>query len=163
MKFIEKLNIRLIIVHVSATLFLLLAAKRISLLYNFNLIEAYYNYGTEFLDHINGNIGERIASFFYGTLFSHLAAFIISFIISFAISKRKNIYWMNSVFVLIISFILNYLGFLQLEFIKFSGNAVGNLFVSFGLKYVIVINCVVLLTLGLVVYFNKWSMRFIQK
>lgn len=168
MKFIEKLNYRLIIFHLLATIFLLLGAKRFSLLYDLDFIEAYYNYGsTEYLHHLNdttgGTIGERIAYLLYATAFSTLIALIISFIISLTISLRTRIFLVNSFFVLIIGFLINRFGLLDVAFIKTVTNAIGNLFISYGLKYVIIINGGLLTTIGIVVYFNKWTKKFIGK
>ncbi len=167
MIFIKKLNFRLIGVHLLATLFLLLGAERFSLLCNLDLIETYRKYGSlEYLDHLSDTgrtAGEIFTYLFYADFFATLLALIISFIISLKICQRRQIYWLNSLFVLIIGILLNRFDFLAFAGIKTLTEAFGNLFISYGLKYVLIINGLLLMSIGVGIYFNNWTMKFIQK
>ncbi|MGZ4058475.1 MAG: hypothetical protein ACXVPU_05585 [Bacteroidia bacterium] len=97
------------------------------------------------------------------TIFASLIALIISFSISLTISLKRKIFWLNSFIVLIIGFLINRLGILDFTLLKTVTNGVGDLFISCGLQYDIIINGVLFTTVGLLIYFNKWTNTFILK
>lgn len=160
-----KFNWRVISIHLLATIFILLAAKRFSLFYDFSLVESYTNYGN--FEHIkllpDTTIGERIISFIHASIIASLLGLLTSFLISLTICLKRKIHWVNSLIVLIIGILLNKLELLYMPDVKKYMNCIGNLFVKYGFKYTLIINSGLFVLIGLFIFLNKWTNNFITK
>jgi hypothetical protein len=144
-----------------------LSSKRFALLYDFDFTESFFNFGfPEYLKHlhpknINETVGERMYLFLWAIYMAKLIGLLISFILSLIIILKRKSFWMNALIVLILALTINKLGVLDSLFIKSVTNAFGNLFISYSLKYSIIINGIYLTVLGLLLFFNKWIGNFI--
>jgi len=167
MKIAFKLNFRLIAIHLLASLFLLIAAKRFALLYDFEFVESLYKYGyPEFIKHLHTEndtitMGERMATTILAIAIANLIALVTSFSYSLFISIKRKAFWLNSFLVLLICYSINILSLLDISIIKSTTNIVGNIFISYGLKYAIIINGIFNLLISVFLFFNKRIIRFI--
>lgn len=170
-KFISKFNWRLILIHLPATLFLILGARKLAVLSDVDLIEAIYLYPPDDIwNHLKKPLdditnGQRFYLFFRGIAYAGLITILVSFLISLFISIRNKIFWLNSLVVFILVFIITILTFHKLLFFKILSEigGFGRLFESLGIKYVFIINGTILTLTGLFLFFNPWTKKFIRK
>ena len=161
------MNLRIILIHLFATILIIAGAKQFAVLKDIRLVETIsnYEYGTkEFNVHLtktgNINSGERMAYYLRWTFYSALLGLFVSFIISFIICFRKKALWLNSFIVLIVGLFIQKLLF-NLSIVRQITNSFGELFISFGLQYTVIINGLLWTTVGLLIFFNKWTNKFI--
>lgn len=120
--FVNKLNWRLICIHFVATMFLVIGFKQFSFIYDLESIETLKLHGIEQVQ-LNGINNMAIAM-----AISFLLALILSFIISLIICVRLKIFWINSIMVLIIGFLIG--GIRDILLVKLISNFLGDLFIS---------------------------------
>lgn len=177
--FMKKFNLRLITFHFLATIFIVLGARQFASLIDTDLVIALQTHtsndfyrdldGTlkDIINHLDvkGNLtlGERLYRFNYWIFTSVLIALCLSFTVSLIISIRKKIFWPNSVLVLMAGFLTYRFGLLNLYEIKKAVFAFGDLFISYGQQYTLFINGSLLTIIGLFLFLNKWTNKFILK
>ena len=164
--FLYHFNYRLIAIHTLATFFFLLAANNLSALYDIGILEALYKYGShDFYKHLelnsNETIGQRFTEFLYVNFAFGFIALVISFFISLRFSMRNNIFWMNSLAVFLVSFLIKRFGTLNHRIISYITKVLRSYFVSDAAKYSIIIIGIGFTIIGLILYFNKWTQRWI--
>lgn len=163
-KFISRLNWRQIAIHFIASCFLVYAFKILA-----------YLYDTKFVDHIrHSNLGQKIqgidldyyssADFvnfiripFYSAMFGLLIAFLISLIISI----KQKWFWFNSLITFLLTYFLYRFDYLGWDYFKKIFLSLGQLFNNTFIEFLL--NGTLLLTIGLLLFFLKPLMQFIDK
>lgn len=160
---IHTINSRIIITHVLATFFIILAAKQFSNLYDIEIIQLVDKYGAQKaikqLQKENES-SVRIAYFLFWNGASTLIGLLIGFIISLIIIIRKKIFWINALIVFIIGLASIRLGLFENQMIRTLFYSFGRFFIDSGILYKCVINGTTLVLFALFMFFNKWTNNF---
>ena len=152
-QFVSKLNWRLMLVHLIACWFFIYASMELAALYDINIFKE--------LKDIRSNAVQR--RIFYDAIWVSLgedAGVLTAFIISLVLSIKHRWYWLNSVIVLLVGFFLNRFDLFGWQFLKHIFLKPGLLFKSYIGYYLT--NGLIMLTIGLLLFFLKWSVRFIN-
>lgn len=161
--FIHKINWPLIAIHLVATFFMIIAARQFAMLNDIGIIKSIDKYGLEgSLKHLykDGNYSSRIAYFLIWTNLSGLIGLLFGFLISLGLTIKKKMFSLNALIVFIIALLLNRFGLFHIKIINTIFFSLGSLVSHFGLEYEFIINGTILLTLGLFIFFNKWTNNF---
>lgn len=164
-KLIDRVNWRLIVIHLFATLFFMIAAKEFIMLYDIELLSLIGKYSvSKTYDHLFKQDGftNRLTLFSFWAKTSPLIGLVISFVLSLMVCLVKKHFWLNSFLVLIISFILYRTGFYDSQVINTIFLSFGRLFASYGIVFILIANGIFLLLIGLFVFFSKVVNDFIQ-
>lgn len=162
-KLLERINWRLIVIHFIATFFFVSAAYQLSILNDWKYIEAVNTYGLEL--GIKKYMSQDNYPFVYYLIWIKLAPVIgllTAFLFSLFLTIRMKILWINSLIAFLLAFIFNKIGAFQndiIDYIFYPGNS----FVQYGIQYKFIVNGVILLSIGLLLFLSKWSKRFILK
>ncbi|WP_018342564.1 hypothetical protein [Cytophaga aurantiaca] len=161
--FILKINYRLILIHLLASVFILLGAERFALLYDFELFEI--SSKEEVVKYIeNGQISATRLSYY---LLVHksggLIGLLISFLISLMICIKKKIFWLNAITIFITAFFLYRFDILDSMHITMPINSFVDLFAGDNLMVYVIASGLILISIGLFLFFNKWTICFIEK
>ena len=152
------INLKLIGLHLVAGWFLMTGFYTISFLTNIPFAEEFKTI-TPFSE--GAWWGQAPNSFVSTIIISGFAGLITSFIISLSICIRKKWFWLNAVIVLILSLLLVKFYWILWNTVKpfawFAGEKFNNIFLEFLIKGII------LLFIGLFIFFSKWTNHFIQK
>ena len=156
------------VIHLPATLFLILAAREFALLSDIELLQTVNKYGpTGFANHLHGSkdttIGDRFQFLFLMLWLSGLGAIVFSFLISLFTSIKNRIFWLNSFLLLIISFIMNGDRIITSRFIKYIPFTVGWLFHTLEIQYQCVFTGIALASISFFIFFHPGLKRFILK
>lgn len=137
------------------------------MLSDIELIEALSKYnGYEISDHVTPGsygLGDRMYLIILWSSISFLIAGLIGFSISYIICRRNKIFWFNAFLVLMLTFIVCKTHVLNLNAVKTISDAPGTLFDSFGLYYSYMVNGIVPVIAGLILFLNRWTKRMILK
>ena len=156
--YFSKINGKLIGLHLVAGWFLMTGFYTISFLTNIYFAEEFKN-----ITPFSGEAwwGQVPNSFVSTIILSGFAGLIFSFLISLLICIRKKWFWMNAVIVLILSLLFVKFYWLLWNTVKpfawFTGEIFNTIFLEF------LINGILLLFIGLFIFFSKWTNQFIQK
>lgn len=154
----SKINAKLIGLHLVAGWFLMTGFYTISFLTNIQFAEEFKT-TTPFS--AGAWWGQVPNSFVSTIIVSGFAGLIISFIISLSICIRKKWFWLNAVIVLILSLLLLKFFWILWNNVKpfawFAGARFNNISLEF------LVNGIILLSIGLFIFFSKWTNQFIQK
>ena len=123
------------------------------------LRQSNFETGTDILKK-HGISTEEFAAFLLFTNFSALAGLLVAFIISLIISSRQHWYWMNSLLAFIVTYILFRFDLLGWEYLRKIFWYPGQLFKNTASEFLI--NGIILLSIGLLVFFLPRSKRFIS-
>ena len=160
----SKINWRQILIHAVAAWFFMAAFQTLSYLYDVNLVnilrQSNFETGTDILKK-HGISTEEFTAFLLFTNFSALAGLLVAFIISLIISSRQHWYWMNSLLAFIVTYILFRFDLLGWEYLRKIFWYPGQLFKSTTSEFLI--NGIILLSIGLLVFFLPRSKWFISK
>ncbi|HTD39226.1 MAG TPA: hypothetical protein VK671_01310 [Mucilaginibacter sp.] len=152
-QFVSKLNWRLILVHLIACWFFIHAFLEFAGLHDIDIYK-------EVKDIRSSAVQSRI---YYDAIWISLsedAGLLTAFIISLVLSIKHRWHWLNSVIVLLVGFFLNRFDLFGWHFLKHIFLKPGYLFKSDIGFYLT--NGLIMLTIGLLVFFLKWSVRFIN-
>lgn len=159
----NKLNFTQIIFHFIATYFIILSFQSFSWISNINQIEIIEKYGYKVFLANHEKYGITIEDIAYFSLWPNLACLAgisCAFVISVVISKIRNWSFLNSFIVLIISFFLYRIDFLNWDFLHhflYIGR-----FITVSYKSKFIINGLFLMTISLSIFFSKWTNKIIQ-
>jgi hypothetical protein len=161
---LSKLNWRQILIHFLAFWFFIYAFKMLSYLYDTRLVDIARQSDSRDLNQelIDNNISS--AQFVNFTIWTETSSFIgllTAFVISLAISTRKNWHWLNTVIAFIIGNVLLRFNLLGWTFLQRSLWRTGRVFGD--MKTEFLVNGILLLTIGLLIFFSKRSSGFIEK
>jgi len=162
--FLSKLNWRLILIHFVATWFIFHALWEFGFLYDYNYLEAIssrineHNYRD--FNNYRGLDGERISKILYYAILTKLGGVLGGFIISLLLSFKHKWLWVNSLIVLLMTFILFCLDRFYYDHIRFITQAPGKIFKSDWAH--LITNGLIMLAIGLLLFFNKRLIRFIN-
>jgi hypothetical protein len=98
-------------------------------------------------------LGPRLGTFLIWTKVLPLIGLAISGMIIFQLTRKTKHYWANLSAVLLLAFLAIRLELLTSRFIKAVTLSLGNLFSDFGSAYPLLINGVVLIGLGLLIFY----------
>ena len=167
-QFMSWFNWRLILVHFVATVFVIIGARQFSYLIDLEFVAALlkdnaYELVSHSSPHNHLTIGDRMTILIYAIYSSAILGLLFSFVISLIISWRKKVSLYNVLIVFSLSFLANRLGVLKISAVIYISNFFGDLFMKYGLQYTFIINGSLFIILGLFLFFNKWTNRFIIK
>ncbi len=161
-KYISLINWRQIIIHFLASCFFMYAFKTF----------AYLNY-TIFIDDIRSskqglrgidirNYSPGVVSYFLIIpLYSAIIGLIIAFLISLSLSIKKRWFWLNSLIMFLLTFFLYRFDLLGWKYFSIVFLSFGQLFDNTFLEFLI--NGSIMLTIGILFFFLKISIDFIDK
>lgn len=156
--FLSKMNWKIIVLHLLASWFFMTGFFTLSFLTNIQIAEAFKSFipftGAAWW-------GNSVNSFVLTIYFAGFAGLIISFIVSLFICIRKKWFWLNALIVFLLSILLYkfYWEFWNMArpFAWFIGEKMESIFLQF------LINGIMLLGIGLFIFFSKWNNKFIQR
>ena len=162
--FLSKLNWRLMIVHILACWFFFHALWQLGLLYDYNYVE-------EIRRHINkhnyrdfniytGLDFQRIAVISFNARMISLGGLLSGFVISLLLSFKHKWFWVNSVIVLLVTFILFSIDRFYFDYLRPVFQAPGKLFRPDWAH--ILANGLVMLAIGLLLFLLKRVIKFID-
>ena len=161
--FISRLSWRQILLHSIAFWFFIHAFETFSYLRDTKLIELYRHSNdqiTETTLEKNGMSVSNMSDLLIGASVAGFIGLCVAFIISLAISIKRHWLWVNSMIALLIMFIPVRFGYLHWHYLKeifwFPGLIFSNTKIEF------IINGIILLTIGLLIFFWRLSNRFIR-
>jgi hypothetical protein len=158
---LKRLNWKLILLHFVATWFFI---------HSFYILS--YLHDIEFTEFIMKNRNEipvfeeipfdtkRMSNFFMITGVSKFIGLLIAFIISLSISFYRKWFWLNSVFVLIITFVFFKLDLLFWDYLKVIFRIIGGFMPNIILDFLV--DGLIMLFLGLLILFSKKINQIIE-
>lgn len=161
----SKINWRQILIHAVAAWFFMAAFQTLSYLYNVNLVtilrESNFEAGTTEVLNRHGISMEEFTAFLLFTNFSALAGLLVALIISLIISYRQHWHWINSLLAFVLTYILFRFDLLGWEYLRKIFWYPGQLFKNTTIEFLI--NGIILLAIGFLVFFLPQSKQFISK
>jgi hypothetical protein len=154
-KFFSQLNGRLMVIHFIAFWFFIYAFQTLSFLHDYSFL---------YLGENSFN-GERLPARFSGDMeFIRQAGnigLLVAYIISWSISTKREWFWLNSVIIFVLAFVLKNFGWLGWKYLSHVFTAPGNVFKEHSVvSYWI--NGFVMLAIGLLIFFSKKLIRYID-
>ncbi|WP_426668824.1 hypothetical protein ACPPVU_21655 [Mucilaginibacter sp. McL0603] len=150
---LSKLNWRLMVIHFIACWFFIYAFQQLSVLHDPEFFKEVRN--------IRSSAVQR--RIFYNAIwfsFSADAGLLTGFIISLVLSIKHKWYWLNSVIAFVLIALLKWFDLLGWDYLKHIFLKLGLLFKS-NAEYFLA-NGLVMLVIGLCLFFMRWSIRFIN-
>jgi len=163
-KFIARLNWRQVVIHFIATWFFMYSFQTLAILHDTNLVDVFRHSGKDNLAKaLNENkiSASDLTYFTVWTSFGNTIGLLVAFVISLTISIRRNWFWFNSFIVLVLEYILSWLGLLGWAYLKNIFLTPGGIFKNTTLEFLT--NGMILLTLGLLAFFLNKTNNFIAK
>lgn len=161
-EFISRLNWRQVAIHFIATWFFMYSFQTLAVLYNTNLVEIIRQSGKDSLPNtLNENeiFAADLTYFNMWTGVARTVGLIVAFIISLIISFKRKWFWLNSLIVLIIAFILGWFNLLGWAYFKKIFLMPGKIFDNVILEFLA--NGFIILSVGLLTFFLAKPNRFI--
>lgn len=159
----NKINWRIILVHIIATYFVVLATKQFVQLNDTELVKLVDKYGVEnSIKQLqkDSNTPSRIAYYLFWNGASNLIGLLIAFVISLIICIQRNIFWLNGLIVFIIGLSFNKLGLFKDQTISRIFFYCEKLFPHFGIQYKFFINGTILFVIAIFIFSNRWTNNF---
>jgi hypothetical protein len=161
--FISRLNWRQVLLHFVAFWFFIHAFQILSYLYDTKLLDTVRQSNGQVTTKIlvdSGTNATGITYFLLWTSVSRLIGLLVAFIISLIISFKRHWFWINALIAFILTYILyrfDLLGWIYLKpFFLYLGQKFSNSTVEF------LVNGIILLTIGLLIFFLQRSNPFIK-
>ncbi len=161
--FISRLNWRQILTHFLAFWFFIHAFETLSYLNNTPLLEIVRHSNSQDLKQKLADNNVSAADLTYFVVWTSTSGFlglIVSFVISLAISIRRNWFWLNSLVVLIVTYVLYRFDLLGWKYLKKFFWCFGQTFSDITTEFVA--NGTLLLMIGLLIFFLKRPNTFIE-
>jgi hypothetical protein len=161
--FISKLNWRQILTHFLAFWFFIHAFDTLSYLYNTRLLDIVRHSNSQdfkqnFID--NYVSAADLTYFVFWTNISGFIGLIVAFVISVAISIKRNWFWLNSLIVLVVTYVLYRVDLLGWSYLKKFFWRFGQTFSDIKVEFIV--NGALLLMIGLLIFFLKRPNTFIE-
>jgi hypothetical protein len=167
--FIHKINWRQILIHFVATWFFIYSFQQLAYLTNpteYEGVEILVNSGdkkaSEFLTKNNIGPGQFVSYAFYASE-AWVIGLVIAFIISLIISRRRKWFWVNSLIVFFVAFVLKRLHSLGWIYLKQIFLEPGHLFIFNSTALYLLTNGLLLLLLGILAFSFRPFNDFIEK
>jgi hypothetical protein len=163
LNFISKLNWRQILLHFIAFWFFIHAFETFSYLTDTKLVEFFRHSNqpiTSAALEENSLSASNMFELIFKSTVANLIGLLVAFIISLVISIRQHWFWVNSLIALLIMFIPINLGFLSWKYLREIFWVPGQLFSDTTIEFLI--NGIILLTIGLLIFFWKRPRQFIE-
>lgn len=154
--FLSKLNWRLIVLHIIACWFFIDAFRTLIVIHD-------YQYLNDLTSRKFKNGNSDSYRFLNDMFWIHISCFLgllTGFIISLILSLRFKWFWFNSIIVLLVTYLLWMLGYSGWNYLREVFLKPELLFKSDEAFFVT--NGLMMLTIGLCLFFMKWSIRFIN-
>lgn len=148
---VNNFNLKLILVHVLASCFLVLAVKQFVASSETDLINLYTKGNLTSLEEMQ-DLANRIMYLNLWLGLSPLIGALAGFFISIGITVRRKIKWQHSLIVLATAVLINRVGFFDTEIIRSIHFGFGNLFAGKDIMYVYFANGILFATAGLLIF-----------
>lgn len=161
--FISRLNWRQILTHFLAFWFFIHAFETFSYLYNTRLLEIVRHSNSQDLNQklVDNNVSTADLTYFVvWTNISGFIGLIVAFVISLAISFKRHWFWLNSLVVLIVTYVLYKFDLLGWTYLKKFFWRFGQTFSDIKIEFIV--NGALLLVVGLLIFFLKRPNTFIE-
>lgn len=161
--FTHKIIWRVIIVHIVATFFIILAAKQFAELNDIEIIKLLHKYGAE--DTLKQLQKEpdspsRIAYYLFWKDISEVIGLLFGFIISIIIMIKRKSFWLNALIVFMTGLAFINLRLFRNQIIQKLFFSFDDLFPNVQPQYKFVINGTILFLMAQFIFFNKWINNF---
>lgn len=163
-KFIHKLNWRLILIHFIAAWFFMHFFQTLAFLSDIELVDMIKNKAeSDFVSTIKKNdvCSSRLLYLSISISLGNTVGLLVAFIISLIICIKRKWFWLNSLIVFISAYTLSWFNLLGWTYLKNIFLSAGELFNNTTTQ--VLINSLILLTLGLLFFFFPALNRFITK
>jgi hypothetical protein len=160
--YIARINWRLILVHYVAIWFFLKSFQTFGYLYNTDLVNIYLNEPDGKWQQALSKLSavETVNIILYPAIAASIGM-LVGFIMSLILSICKKWFWVNSLLAFALVYLLSWLHLLDISIIRvillFPGRFINNA------THLIIFNGSILIFFGLLLFFSRWSNRFIQK
>jgi hypothetical protein len=162
--FISKLNWRLMIVHILACWFFFHALWQLGFLYDYNYLEEIRRHINEHnyrdFNNYRGLDARRIAMIPFNAALIGLGGLLAGFVLSLLLSLKHKWFWVNSVIILLITFILFCLDRFYFDYLRPVFRFPGRLFKP-DWAYILA-NGLIMLAIGLLLFLLKRVIKFID-
>jgi hypothetical protein len=161
--FISKLNWRLLVLHFIACWFLIYSFLMFSYIHDNELFIDLLNHPKDWMTkgrllHVDPS---RMSNDTLWVILSKYIGLLTGFLISLILAIKKHWHWLNSLIVFLISILLLRFHLLGWNYLSQIFTMPGALFKKYGIGYFL-INGSVMLAIGLLLFFLKWSVQFIK-
>ncbi|WP_298391573.1 hypothetical protein [Flavobacterium sp.] len=160
---IYKINWRIILLHSIATIFIILCTQQFVKLNDIEIIKLIDKYGAEnSLKQLQKDTNgiSRISDFLLWNSMSNMIGLLTGFILSLIIIIRKKMFWLNSLIIFFIGLLFIKLGLFKNHIINTLFYSFDDIFPKLGLLYKYIIKGTILLSITLLIFFNKWINNF---
>jgi hypothetical protein len=161
--FISKLNWRLILIHLIACGFFIYSFLVFSYLHDHKFLMGFLNRPKNWF-HNPQNWHFDISTFSNAALWISLSkplGLLIGFLISLAITIKKHWYWVNSLIVFFVAFLLLRYNLFGWHYLSYVFLVPGSLFKEYSIGYFLV-NGLLMLAIGLLLFFLRRVQQFIN-
>jgi len=161
--FISRLNWRQILLHLIAIWFFIYAFETFAYLTNTKFIELFRHSDQQITRTTleeNGISSSNITDLLFTVTAAGLSGMVVGFIISLIISIRQHWFWVNSLIALLLFLIPVNLGFLSRQSLTKIFWVPGQIFSDTTIEFLA--NGIILLVIGLIIFFWKRPKRFIE-
>ena len=147
-----------------ATYFLYMGVWKLASLTDVQFLDLYVNFSSNKLRAIPNidHLGHRMSVFAAWNRFFEILVLVIAFIISVYLSKKRKVHRLNPEIVLIVCFALRTIRFDFMWFTEKMFFIFGHLFSTYGLRYELIANGLLFVSLSMIIFFSKWTNRFIE-
>ena len=162
--FISRLNWRQILLHLIAIWFFIYAFETFAYLTDTKLIELSRHSDQQITRTTleeNGISSSNIPDLLFTVTAAGLGGMVVGFIISLIISIRQHWFWLNSLIAFLLFFIPVNLGFLSRKSLTKIFWIPGQIFSDTTIEFLV--NGIILLIIGLLIFFWRLPNRFIEK
>lgn len=158
---IKKINWRLILLHLIATYFVVLAVQQFILLSDMEIVNSVHEYGSDegmkrLRDEENGS--ERITYLLVWINLAPLIGLVLSFILSLTVTRMKKAFFINSVLVFLLGFLFLRIGLFESNLLNAPLASILEWIPDYSIQ--ILLKGSVWLLIGLLVFFSKWTNKF---
>ena len=160
--FLSKLNWRLMVIHLIAYWFFIHSFLMFSYLHDNKFLMILLNHSKSWFNNPKGWRFD-VSSFSIDMLWINLSkpiGLLTGFLISLAITIKKRWYWVNSLIVFLVAALLLRFHLFGWHYLSYVFLAPGSVFKEYSIGYFLV-NGLVMLTIGLMLFFLKWPTQFI--
>jgi len=162
--FISKLNWRLIIVHLVACGFFIYSFKMFSYLHDNKFLMGLLNHPKNWIANPQ-NWHFNAITLSYDLLWiglSQVVGLLVGFMISLMITIKNQWYWVNSLIVFVLGMIFSKFNLFGWKYLKIIFLTPGSFFKDYSIGYLLV-NGLVMLTIGCLLFFLRWPKHFINR
>ena len=161
--FIARLNWRQIVIHFVACCFFIFGYTTLSYLFDIKIVEIARHANLDFDEAVKNNklTASNLTYFVLWTSISGTIGLLVAFLISLIISIKRRWFWVNSLIVFFTIYLLMWVTDFGWSYLRKYFWAPGQLYSNTTTEFII--NGILLIGIGLLLFFANWSNQFIKQ